>query len=98
MLQVNSNQVLRVIEGGESTEFKGVFETWDPPAKPADFSGGSKGNSKVAGKMEQREIDIGALHRAKQKEESMPVLNGKLEIWRIENFEKVEWPEQMHGT
>ena len=54
----------QVLEGGETQDFKLLFDHFDPPVKPTDFSGaggGAAGGRRVA-RVEQRDVDVGALH------------------------------------
>ena len=87
--------ITRVVEDAESTVFKGNFPTWDV-AKAVDFSAG--GSSGVAKTAEQKEIDVSALARQRQADEAMvDDGSGKLKIWRIEDFKRVEVAEETYG-
>jgi len=87
--------ITRVVEGAESTVFKGNFPVWDAP-KAVDFgAGGSSGVAKTA---EQKEIDVGAMAKQAAQDQSMvDDGSGELKIWRVEDFKKVEVAEETQG-
>eukprot|EP00164_Ancoracysta_twista_P003232 GFYU01004318.1.p1 GENE.GFYU01004318.1~~GFYU01004318.1.p1 ORF type:complete len:812 (-),score=336.28 GFYU01004318.1:98-2533(-) len=88
--------ITRVVEGGETPMFKQQFSDWTDQILPTDFSR-PHGQSSVA-KVEQKEIDVSGLHISKGSDEVMfDDGSGSLKIWRIENFEKAEWPQDLHG-
>jgi hypothetical protein len=85
----------RLAEGGETAMFKSFFENFDPPMTP-DMVKAPSGN--VAGMPEERSVDFAAMH-SKISADEAPLSSdaGKLTIWRIEDFEKVEVPEEKYG-
>lgn len=89
-------QVSRVVEGAETPAFKGEFFQWEPPKAFSGF--GQRASSGVAVSPEQHEIDVTSLAQAKAETEAMADNGtGTKKIWRIENFEKAEVPEDMYG-
>ena len=92
----NRTQIERVVESGETTMFKSYFHSFDPPYKPkANVGSASKG---VAGAVEEKAIDIGSMHAgAAQSDTPVDDGSGKLEIWRIEDFKKVEVAPEKYG-
>lgn len=91
----NSTPVQRVAEDAESSMFKALFSPWDPPMS---FNFGGVTSSGIATNIEQKEIDFAALHQ-RQEAEDTPVDDGSgtLQVWRIEDFEMVAQPEELHG-
>ena len=87
-------QVTSIIEMGEPAEFKAYFFQWNPPRLPGDF----KRDSKIAKTPEQKEIDVANLLIQSQTDD-LPVDDGtgKVEMWRIENFEKAAVAEDTFG-
>ena len=87
-------QVTSVIEKGEPAEFKAYFYQWNPPRLPSHF----KQESNVAKTPEQKEIDVARL-LIQSKTDELPVDDGsgKVEMWRIENFQKVAVEEDKFG-
>eukprot|EP00003_Mantamonas_plastica_P001333 TRINITY_DN1095_c0_g5_i1.p1 TRINITY_DN1095_c0_g5~~TRINITY_DN1095_c0_g5_i1.p1 ORF type:complete len:833 (-),score=276.14 TRINITY_DN1095_c0_g5_i1:45-2471(-) len=90
--------ISRVVENAETPIFKGFFCDWHDSYIPNDFSVNPGGN--VAKRKEQKAIDIGAMASGStgRQEETVHVpQDGKIDIWRIENFEKAQWPEDKMG-
>ena len=103
-------RVTRLVEGMESNcaAFRSHFTDWEseerkraPPPKPADFS--APRSVGVAKAPVQEDVDVaalasGAAHGAAGEAEAMvDGGGGALQIWRIEQLERVEWPERLHG-
>mmetsp|Transcript_8068 Transcript_8068/g.14597 ORF Transcript_8068/g.14597 Transcript_8068/m.14597 type:complete len:823 (+) Transcript_8068:52-2520(+) len=84
----HSTAVTRITEGAETTMFKNLFGQWEPPMK-FDFS--TPVSSSVAGSVEQKDLDMKALHERKTAAEQ-PVDDGSgtIKVWRVEDFKKVE--------
>jgi advillin len=82
--------VTRVPEGGEQPALKALFKQWDPP-RVVDM--------KQPEAKKQAEADYTALYKAQQaaQEKLVDDGSGKLTIWRIENFNKVELDRSMYG-
>jgi len=80
--------ISRVGQGGESATFKGFFNWPSDPVK----KGGEK-------KEEKKKDDTSALFsKGGQEEEKMVDKgDGKVEIWRIHNFDKVNVPKEQYG-
>lgn len=91
----SNTRITRVVEGAESSVFKSLFSAWDPPAK-FDFS--RRASVGIAQNIEQKAIDYSSLHeRKKADEKAVDDGNGKLEIWRVEDFKKVAVEKNMYG-
>ena len=92
-----------VIDQGETAEFKSYFFAWEPLAKPRDWS--QPASSGIAKAVEQKEIDVTSLAsgasatQSRLRSQSLQVDDGsgKTEVWRIENMEKVEVPDDQFG-
>lgn len=89
----NATPVTRLVEGGETPLFKQNFALW--PEKDAS----KPGSGTPAKKFEKKSFDSKSLHQKGQREAYiMPDDgNGKLEIWRVENFELSAWPKEQYG-
>jgi len=93
-----TTNVLRVIDGGEPSEFKSLFRAW----KDRDQTTGM-GSAHSVGKIAQVKkttFDAATLHeQPKLAAESGMVDDGsgKKEIFRVENMELVPVPESLHG-
>lgn len=76
----------RVAENAESAAFKSNFALWDAP-KPPTFGSSSSGVAKTG---QDQAIDVSALlSRPSVEEQTIDDGNGKLEIWRVEDFKLV---------
>lgn len=84
--------IQRVPGGGEPPVFQQCFVDWNM-MKKMDF-GASESK-----KAEDVPVDIGAMRkRQREAEEKMADDgSGKIQIWRVEDFKRVEWPESMYG-
>eukprot|EP00210_Caulerpa_lentillifera_P006663 g6366.t1 len=78
----------------ESPMFKGCFQQWEQSSLKEKIS-----NAKT--KEEKAEVDIGSmvtgLTEKLSKQLNIDDGSGKIEIWRIENFELASWPEDKYG-
>jgi len=84
----------RIIEGGETALFVQQFGSWPKPEASPNFTK----TSNVA-KVAKKDVDVSKLH-LQDKPEKQKVVDdgsGKLQIWRIENFDKVPVEEKMYG-
>ena len=91
----NNIPVERVAQGGETAMFKAQFENFEPPMTP-DMMKLPSGN--VAGMPEEQAVDFSAMHaKVDAAEKPLDDGSGKLTVWRIEDFEKVEVPAEKHG-
>jgi advillin len=80
--------VSMVLDSGETPAFKAFFFQWEPPMKPRDWS--TPKSSGIAKTAEQKEIDVDSLLTERRK--SLDMVDdgsGKINVWRIENFDKV---------
>lgn len=93
--------VERVLEGGETQDFKLIFDHFDPPQKPQDFGKPAPVGGRGVARVQQKAVDVGSLHRQASRDEAMAgvleVAKSNVEVWRIENFEKVPWPKELYG-
>eukprot|EP00051_Salpingoeca_urceolata_P026376 m.477069 g.477069 ORF g.477069 m.477069 type:complete len:836 (-) comp20747_c0_seq1:704-3211(-) len=85
----NHTPITRVVQGGETPLFKQNFASWQEPNALQPGRRGSSGTSKFV----KKTFDSKALHQKQQREKAKLVDDGtgKLEIWRIEDFEMVPW-------
>jgi len=91
--------VSMVLDEGETPDFKSFFFQWEPPMKPRDWS--TPVSSGVAKSVEQKEIDVDALvtsTRARAGSTMADDGSGKVEVWRIENFDKVKVDDAQVGN
>ncbi|CAM9838835.1 unnamed protein product, partial [Heterosigma akashiwo] len=89
-----STLVTRLPQNSETAEFKALFAQWEAPVV---FDFGNKPSTGVA-RVEEHDIDMEALHRRKQLDET-PVDDGSgsQQVWIIQDHEKVEWPREKYG-
>jgi hypothetical protein len=90
----NATPVVRIVEGGETPLFKQNFDHW--PEKDASKGPGKGTETK---KFEKKVFDTKSLHGKVQRDAYIMPDNGtgKLEIWRVENFELAPWPKEKYG-
>jgi hypothetical protein len=81
--------IARVAQGGETAAFKGLF-TW-----PADAPSSKGGDKKVEKKKDDNSAIFGK--GAAEEEKMVDKGDGKLEIYRINNFQKVNVPKEQYG-
>lgn len=91
--------VSRVIQEGEPPAFKALFKAWTAPKALLDFG---RQASKGIAITSQKTLDVGSLVAPAQTEDDIgvdPKHEGKHEVtvWRIEDFAKVEVPQELHG-
>jgi len=86
-----STPLERVSQGSESGAFKGEFAKWDPPIAFNKITTASA-------RPEDVPLDVRAL-LARKAEEDKPIDDGsgRVEIWSIENFQKVPVEPSMYG-
>lgn len=95
----NTTPVRLVKEGAEPALFRQQFKQWTKVAMPAPTAG----MTKSALERKKSTTDYGALAAAAKSRAKSPDDqplddgSGKLQVWRIENFEKVAWPEDKYG-
>lgn len=91
----NHTPITRLVEGGETPLFKQFFANWmDPNAlKPGQQPGGQKR------KFEKKAFDVKTMQarQAREKARMVDDGSGKLQIWRIEDFEMVELDKKLYG-
>ena len=90
----NHTPVTRVVEGGETPLFKQNFKGWK---EPNALLPGQTGQKKK--KFIKKQFSAATLHDAveRQKESLPDDGKGKLEVWRIENFEMAPVPKDQYG-
>jgi hypothetical protein len=83
--------VTRIRESFETAQFKNFFGAWKEPVR--DASGGGRS------KFKKLQFSTATLHekREAQKATLPDDGQGKLEVWRIEDFEMAEWPKDKYG-
>ncbi|CAM6031400.1 unnamed protein product [Sphagnum compactum] len=84
----NSTPVERVAEGSESSSFKAEFSSWSPPVS---FGLVPKANTKA------EDVPVSYQHNIIYNDTPIDDGSGKLKIWIIQNFEKVEIPVESYG-
>jgi hypothetical protein len=91
----SNTPIERVSDGGESPTFKAEFVMWNPP-KPLSF--GSRASTGVASTQAEQQIDVESLLRSKPVEDQViDDGSGKLEVWRVEDFQKVPQDPALNG-
>lgn len=87
--------ITRVVEGAETPVFKSLFKTWDAPVV---FNFGQQPRGNIAQARQQHTIDVAGL-QARREAEDKPVDDGsgRIEIWRIEDFQKVPLDTAKYG-
>lgn len=79
--------ITRVSEGVEPAAFQQLFKLWTPPRTVG-----------AAQPREEVKVDLESLRARKSAEQSMvDDATGKLDIWRIENMQKVPVPKSQYG-
>ncbi|CAM9268509.1 unnamed protein product [Phaeothamnion confervicola] len=97
--------VTRLMDGHETAAFKGYFDHWSNNAPNFMNRGASTGVAQVKqGPIDHmglaKRMSSGASKRLGYTEaDDVPVDDGtgSLKIWRVEDFKKVEWPEDKYG-
>jgi len=92
----NWTPVTRLAEGGETPLFKQNFVAW--PEKDASGMGGLVSNNKKKA-FEKKGFAASALHASLGREAQGLVDDGtgKVQVWRVENFEMAEVPAAQYG-
>lgn len=89
-----NTSISKMNEGTESPKFISNFNTWVTP-KPLSF--GRRASEGVAKTKEDEAIDISALLSTPPAEEVGFGKGGKVTIWRIEDFQKAPFDEDLYG-
>jgi advillin len=97
--------VARIVEFAETVAFKGYFFLWDPPKMPNYLSRdeGGAGIAKIADEPTNFANLSGRMKSGNSKfwseADEVPVDDGsgKLQVWRVENFARVAWPQPLFG-
>jgi hypothetical protein len=90
----NNTSISKMNEGTESPKFISNFNVWNPP-KPMTF--GASVSAGVAKTQTDEAIDISSLLSTTPVEDVGFNTGGKLKIWRIENFQKEPFDEDLYG-
>ncbi|KJE93069.1 villin [Capsaspora owczarzaki ATCC 30864] len=90
-------QVTKVNESGETPLFKANFAVWPEAAAGTTPQGSNRSN--IARVDPNKKVDVKGMHSqaAREREAAVDDGSGKLQIWRIENFEKVAIPQAEYG-
>ncbi|RDD46509.1 Advillin [Trichoplax sp. H2] len=89
--------VTQVMDGDENALFKQYFASW--PSRNIVIAAPKPSQSNIA-QVSQDEIDLKALHQQhiQKKQTTLPDNgDGRVKIWRIENFQKVPVDEEVYG-
>ncbi|XP_057303795.1 advillin-like isoform X2 [Hydractinia symbiolongicarpus] len=91
-------QVTMVKQGSELSLFKQCFVNW--PQAVMNFQNKTYHAGRGIAQVQQTKFDAATLHqRQKRQDEKMfDDGNGKIDIWRVENFKLVPQPKEMLGT
>lgn len=89
-----STSISKMNEGAESPNFISNFNVWNPP-RPLTF--GTTVSAGVAKTREDEAIDISALLSTTPADDVGFNKGGKITIWRIENFDKAPFDEDLYG-
>jgi hypothetical protein len=92
--------ITRIVQNGETSVFKSLFYQWEPP-RTVDF--GRRASTGVAGgegrELEGKKVDVAALTAAQpqQREQMVDDGSGSVQVWRIEDMDKVAVDESLYG-
>lgn len=99
-------QIIRIVDGGELPIFKQYFSVWKEPEEQRGL-GRIYTPNQIAASVPEPEFDVRSLHREKRRLLAknlgkafgfMPDDgSGKVQVWRIENFELAEIDPSIHG-
>lgn len=90
--------IMRVLEGGETPLFKTFFSSW--VTTEDELCMGVIDKSNIAA-YNTAKFDVNSLHGGKNKREKQLLPDdgkGKVKIWRIEKFKKVDLPKKDYGV
>jgi len=92
--------ISRLIETGETPVFKNIFSKWDrvgaEPARPTKTV--PQVGASVAKVVAEEKVDVTSLYTRKREAQHMvDDGTGALQVWRVENFKKVEVPKEQYG-
>eukprot|EP00603_Paraphysomonas_imperforata_P002999 CAMPEP_0114417660 /NCGR_PEP_ID=MMETSP0103-20121206/3082_1 /TAXON_ID=37642 ORGANISM="Paraphysomonas imperforata, Strain PA2" /NCGR_SAMPLE_ID=MMETSP0103 /ASSEMBLY_ACC=CAM_ASM_000201 /LENGTH=797 /DNA_ID=CAMNT_0001585967 /DNA_START=115 /DNA_END=2508 /DNA_ORIENTATION=+ len=90
----NNTSISKMNEGTESPRFISNFNVWNPP-RPMTF--GTTVSAGVAKTQADEDIDISSLLSTTPVEDVGFNKGGKLTIWRIEDFDKAPYDEDLYG-
>eukprot|EP01052_Picozoa_sp_SAG31_P016736 SAG31_NODE_1120_length_9805_cov_8.220173_6_plen_1010_part_00 len=92
--------VERVVEGGETADFKRAFDHFDPPLKPTFETEENNGGTSRT-RMMPKNVDSAALQCLNLRQKALPKMidaaTGQLTVWLIEGDERQQWPLSLHG-
>ncbi|CAB3986258.1 scinderin isoform 2 [Paramuricea clavata] len=86
--------ITRVIEGAETPLFKSAFAKWNYELPKSPVATSARGSSR-----EVKTFDVKSMHVSQRSEVShMPDdARGSVQIWRVEDYELVDWPKSRYG-
>ncbi|XP_066925925.1 gelsolin, cytoplasmic-like [Clytia hemisphaerica] len=89
--------IMRILEGGETPLFKSYFATW--ATTEDQLCMGVIDKSNIAA-YNTSKFNVNSLHGGKKKDKSLLPDDGKgkVKIWRIEKFKKMDLPEKEYGV
>ncbi|OQV19146.1 Villin-1 [Hypsibius exemplaris] len=91
--------IVRVIDGGEPVEFKGLFQTWTDRDQITGPTGKAYSNNRIAQTV-QTKFDAVTLHENRALAAQSQMVDdgtGKRDIWRVENFDLVPLDVKSYG-
>uniref|UniRef100_A0A8C9T678 Villin like n=1 Tax=Scleropages formosus TaxID=113540 RepID=A0A8C9T678_SCLFO len=94
----SSTHVEVMCEGGESAMFKQLFKTWKEKGQTRGL--GSTYSVGKTAKVDQIKFDVMQLHACPElaaQERMVDDASGEVQVWRIENLELQEVPQNTHG-
>lgn len=85
----------RVVEGGETPVFIQQFPAWPKPEGGASFQRSANNVAKTV----KKDVDVGKMlnQERPEKQKSVDDGTGKLEVWRVENFDKAPVDKATYG-
>ncbi|CAM8939746.1 unnamed protein product [Rhodiola kirilowii] len=87
--RTKSSQIIRVIEGYETVEFRSKFDSWP---RTGDGNTSEEGRGKVVALLKRQGINVKGLAKSTPaKEEPQPYIDctGNLQVWRVSGQEKI---------
>lgn len=94
-------QVTRVIDGGESEEFKTLFSGWKTKNDAVGFGRQNSAPGKGIAKITQTSFDAATLFEQPKLAAKMKMIDdasGTKEVYKVNEFKLVEIPQQFQGS